>query len=460
MRDDEILINQWLADDLRAGPGDGIAVDIFHSRHGPPPGGKTNRFPRLRDSAHVRRHRGRTLLPDFPGIARRNPPPIGTRAFLLTWAKSGPRTNNTGRITAARPKPLSPSPSGQRMWGNRFGNATAVRYPGQTDPAAASRALLSSLIPDTVGLAFLPVRAQALAAAATGQAQEFGMLFLSFSFFLITGGLDPARAAFFNWASKSGPKRLASCWPVGWRPAQVRRLLLWEGAAVALLGALLGLGGRRSVRPGHPVGFDDLVERGPWPIPRCVSTSAQPPWPAAGAATVLVGLAVMWLALRAQTKRPARELLEQGNEIEARLASGRGGRRWAGWLAWASLLGALATAGAAFGQRDNAAAVGIFLRQRRPPAHRGPRRRGGLFRSLAEPRASRPLSLAALGVRGCAPPAQAQPRHRRPARQRQFPSHRRRGNKLDAHTDSAQTFLRHRRFRADRPNPPSPSCRT
>jgi hypothetical protein len=120
-----------------------------------------------------------------------------------------------------------------------------------------------------------------------------------------------------------------------------------------------------------------------------------------GAASMAVGAAVMWLALRSQTKRPARELLERGNEMEAQTAPAKGGRRWAGWVAAASLLGALALAGSAMGKRDSSSVESFFC--------------GGAlllvagiagaavwFRLLAEGQASKPLSLAQLGVRGCA----------------------------------------------------------
>ena len=109
----------------------------------------------------------------------------------------------------------------------------------------------------------------------------------------------------------------------------------------------------------------------------------------------------MWLALRAQTRRPARELLEQGNEMEAQTAPAKGGRRWAGWVAAASFLGALALAGSAMGKRDSSA-VEAFFGGGALLLIAGIAGAAVWFRSLAEGRVSKPLSLAELGVRGCA----------------------------------------------------------
>jgi hypothetical protein len=120
-----------------------------------------------------------------------------------------------------------------------------------------------------------------------------------------------------------------------------------------------------------------------------------------GAASIAISAAVMWLALRAQTKRPARELLEQGNELEAQSAPARGGRRWAGWVAAASFLGALALAGSAIGKRDSSA-VAAFFGGGALLLIAGIAGAAVWFRSLAEARVSKPLTLAGLGVRGCA----------------------------------------------------------
>jgi hypothetical protein len=177
-------------------------------------------------------------------------------------------------------------------------------------------------------------------------------------------------------------------------------LLLGEGLVVAALGGLLGVAGGVLYARGILWGLTTL-----WSA--AVANSALrfyvTPGTLAGggAASVVIGVAVMWFAARSQTRRTARDLLEQGNEMEARSSLARGGRRWAGWVAAASFLGALALAGGAMGQRNHAAVAAFFG--------------GGTllliagiavaalwFRSLADARPSKPLSLFTLAVRGCA----------------------------------------------------------
>src|SRR5690606_2101342 len=95
------------------------------------------------------------------------------------------------------PKAFITLAAGRRMWSNRFGNLPMARYPvaGEGGEAAA-RALLAErksefeagdLDPTGLGFVFLPVRDQAL--AASQGAQDFGGLFIGFSFFLIAAAL-------------------------------------------------------------------------------------------------------------------------------------------------------------------------------------------------------------------------------------------------------------------------------
>jgi ABC-type antimicrobial peptide transport system permease subunit len=402
MSDNQLLINQWLADDLRAKPGDEIELTYFIP-------GTTKRMEEKRDRFRVYAvapmdgpAADRSLLPDFPGIAKAESTANWDAGFPIDMAKIRPADEQYWKDWRGTPKAFVTLKAGQGMWGNRFGNLTAIRWPGGTGDAASAAAekeILSRLTPASVGLSFLPAREQALAAAAAGQADEFGGLFLSFSFFLIAAALI-LLALLFQLGMEKRAKEIGILLAVGWRPGQVRRLLLGEGLAVAALGGLLGVAGgvlyARGILWGLTALWSAAVGNSALRFHLTAGTLA-----GGGAAGIGIGAAVMWLALRAQTKRPARELLEQGNELETQTALAKGGRRWAGSVAAASFVGALALAGSALGKHDSSAVESFFA--------------GGAlllvagiaaaavwFRMLAEPRVSKPLSLAGLGVRGCA----------------------------------------------------------
>ena len=402
MGDDQILINQWLADDLQAKPGDEVALTYFIP-------GTTRRMEEKRDLFHVYAvapmeglTADRSLLPDFPGIAKAESTANWDAGFPIDFGKIRPKDEQYWKDYRGTPKALVTLKAGQRMWGNRFGELTAVRWPGESGAAsrtAAEHQILKNLNPASVGLSFLPVREQALAAAATGQAEEFGGLFLSFSFFLIAAALL-LLGLLFQLGMEKRAKEIGILLALGWRPGQVRRLLLGEGLAVAALGGLLGVAGGVLYARGILWGLTTL-----WSAAVANSALRFHVTPATlaggGAAGIVIGAAVMWLALRAQTKRPARELLEQGSELEAQAALAKSGQRWAGWVAAAGFLSALALAASALGKRDSSA-VEAFFGGGALLLVAGIAGAAVWFRSLAEARVSKPLSLAALGVRGCA----------------------------------------------------------
>jgi ABC-type lipoprotein release transport system permease subunit len=401
MRDDEILINQWLADDLRAKPGDPVELTYFVP-------GTTNRMEEKKDRFRVRAvipmtgpAADRTLLPDFPGIAKAESTANWDAGFPIDLAKIRLKDEQYWRSYRGTPKAFVSLEAGRRMWANRFGDLTAVRFPGGPGASGMERQLSSKLNPADVGLAFLPAREQALESAATGQAGEFGGLFLSFSFFLIAAALI-LLALLFQFGIEKRSREIGILLAVGWRPALVRRWLLAEGAAVALAGGLLGVAGGVLYARGILWGWglthlwSAAVANSALRFHVSFGTLA-----GGGAATVLVGLGVMWFAARSQTRRTARDLLEQGNEMESRGSVTRRGRPWAGGVAAAAFLGALALAGGAIGQRNNAA-VAAFFGGGALLLIAGIAMAAVWFRRLGEARASQPLSLFGLAVRGCA----------------------------------------------------------
>ncbi len=161
------------------------------------------------------------------------------------------------------------------MWGNRFGDVTAMRFPAGISRRRPSNARLwPKLDPAAIGLSFSPLREQALAASA--QAEDFGGLFLGFSFFLIAAALI-LLALLFQFGLEKRATEIGILLAVGWRSAQVRRLLLLEGAAIAAVGRRAGRGGRRSLREGDFVGAGHAVAGGGGGIAAAVSRHRRNP---------------------------------------------------------------------------------------------------------------------------------------------------------------------------------------
>ena len=70
MRDDEIVLNDWLADDLKAQVGDTLQVSYYVVDSASHLTERTNRF-KVRSLVPIAgKYADRTLMPEFPGIAK------------------------------------------------------------------------------------------------------------------------------------------------------------------------------------------------------------------------------------------------------------------------------------------------------------------------------------------------------------------------------------------------------
>ena len=190
LRDDEIIINAWLAEDLNAKPGSEIAMTYFL----PESAGRlvegTNRF-RVKAVAPMSiPWLDRDLMPDFPGLSKAESTHDWDAGFPLVH-KIRDKDEAYWKQYRGSPKAFITLKAGQALWGNRFGRLTAIRFPSTNLITSATTnsinvaarvigsRIMSRLNPAELGLRFDPVRDQAIAAAS--QSQDFGGLFIGFS---------------------------------------------------------------------------------------------------------------------------------------------------------------------------------------------------------------------------------------------------------------------------------------
>src|SRR5438105_1504816 len=171
MRDDEIIINQWLADDLQAKSGDQLRLTYFVL-------GTTRRLEQKQNSFRIRAivalqppYADRELMPDFPGLAKAESTENWDAGFPIQMSRIRPKDEKYWKDYRGTPKAFVTLAAAQQMWANRFGNLTVIRFPnfnGTTDAFAAN--LVRTLDPASLGFVFQPVRAQALAASSESEA--------------------------------------------------------------------------------------------------------------------------------------------------------------------------------------------------------------------------------------------------------------------------------------------------
>ncbi len=352
----EISINQWLADDLAAKPGDQLSLAYYIV-------GPMRRLTEERATFTVKSvipiqglAADRSLMPDFPGLPDAKNCRDWDTGFPIKTDSIREKDEQYWDDHRGTPKAFISLPRGQQLWGNRFGDLTAIRWnvPDGVDPvahrAAVEKTLLAGLNPASVGLRFEPVRAQALAASVQGQ--DFGELFLSFSFFLIAAALM-LMTLLFGFGIERRAAEMGLLLAIGLKPKQVRQLLLLEGAGLAILGTLLGLVGGVFYAQAMLAGLSTIWQSAvgtsalqAFVLPKTVATGA--------IASVFVAIATIAWSIRKEARRPARELLSaaSGSEME----TGASGPGWGGKLLCAAgFLGAFGLV-----------AVGLLAKQPNP----------------------------------------------------------------------------------------------
>jgi ABC-type lipoprotein release transport system permease subunit len=339
MQDDEILISRWLADDLGAKRGDDISLSYFVV-------GPTRKLEeragsfRVADIIPTDKAGDRKLMPDFPGLAdeincRDWKPGIPIDAKKIR-DKDDDKDEDYWDRYRGRPKAFVTLRAGQKMWGNRFGNLTAVRYPsGEESEKNIAERLLKMVDVSSAGLYFQPVRARSLKAGR--EATDFGQLFLGLSMFLIASALILMGLVFVFGVEKRS-EQVGMLLAVGFSPKLVRQLLLLEGAVLAVFGAAGGAAAgilyTRAMIYGLGTVWQGAV--GGSAIHFNAKASSIFYGVAGG---VLVSFMAIWGALRKQLRQPARELLSR---IQAARPAVIGPRGKIGlWTAVAAIIGAV-----------------------------------------------------------------------------------------------------------------------
>ena len=357
MSDDEILLNQWLADDLHAKVGDELHLRYFMIGADQRLEEKTNSF-RVRGIVPLAGiYADRDLMPEFPGVAKAERTDEWDAGFDIDMKKIRAKDEKYWEDHRGTPKAFVTLAAGEKMWSNRFGTFTAVRFPN-ADATKLQNNLRNKLDPASFGFVFQPVREQAL--ASSSQSQDFGQLFLGFSFFLIFAALILV-ALLFQFSLEQRSIEIGTLLALGFQPKQVRRLLLGEGIMLAFIGGILGMAGGIYYAKGMLLGLTTLWRD-------AVGTSSlefhvTPMTLIIGfVASLLVSALTIWLSLRNQAKRPAHELLSQGAELE--IADGQSpianARTWSKWIAIICGIGAVALVGWAISQKENVS-PGIFF---------------------------------------------------------------------------------------------------
>ncbi len=334
-----IVISQWLADDQKLVIGDEVEVFYFVVGLGRELKQQSAKFKVRGILPMTNPEVTRAWTPEFPGVSdvdncRDWEPgiPMDMKAIRDQDEKYWDDYKGTpkGFITLAE---------GQKLWANRFGNLTAIRFPdsGQ-DEAALKKELLGQLKLTDIGL--VPRDFKKDADAAAKGSVDFGGLFIGLSMFLIAAALVFA-ALLFLFTLERRASQVGLLLAIGWTTKQVRRTLLGEAGVVAIIGSILGLAGGAVYTKLALAGLQGAWAGAAQGLPLIYSAS---PGTQIGAAigSIIIVLGTLWWASRAMFRKTPRELWS-GDESSSGKVTSRPGKLRAvmPWLLIALAIGLL-----------------------------------------------------------------------------------------------------------------------
>jgi ABC-type antimicrobial peptide transport system permease subunit len=235
--DDGITLNDWAARELAAKVGDQATLEYYVWRSDSRLHTETAQFrverivPLAGDAADP------NFAPDYPGITESRSLRDWDPPFPLDMARIRPADEQYWNRYRTTPKAFIRLVRGRELWGTRFGSLTSIRvFP--PSPAFAE-SLRTALDPAQAGLTVVPVRSQALEAARG--ATDFGEYFVYFSFFLMVSALL-LTGLFFKLGIEQRTREIGVLRSLGFSASKIRTLFLLEGAALAVAGAVAGVG--------------------------------------------------------------------------------------------------------------------------------------------------------------------------------------------------------------------------
>ncbi len=236
VKDNEIVIGRWLAEDLEAFPGDTMNMTWFD-----PGAGKTLRensaqFVIKSIAENDFKYSDPSLMPEFPGISGSTTCSSWDAGVTLNLKKIRQKDEDYWTNYNGTPKAFINYESGRRLWGNNFGPATAIRFIAE-DTSMIIEKLTGEINPSTAGFSLTDLKTRNVRASSEGV--DFGMLFLSLSFFIILSCiilLSMALKLFLD----TRKDEIRTYHALGFRNGKITRLVFYEAFLISISGAILG----------------------------------------------------------------------------------------------------------------------------------------------------------------------------------------------------------------------------
>ena len=233
--DDEIVLNEWTAEQLKAKAGSKIKLKYFVDNSD----GKLTEQESEFTVKHIIpiKSLDRDLMPSYPGIANEEHCRDWEPGIPMDLGKIRDIDEEYWKNFKGTPKAVISYNKGKEIWGNRFGDTTSIRWTADREKEAIINEL-KTVGPQAAGIIVRDIRNEAKKAAAQGI--DFGMLFLSMSFFIITAALI-LTALLHAFHMEKRRQEMGIMLACGFTAKDVKNRFLKEGLLISIIALIPGI---------------------------------------------------------------------------------------------------------------------------------------------------------------------------------------------------------------------------
>lgn len=237
LQKEEIAINRWLADDIKASVGDTLELTWFATSSGKQLDETSDKFIVANILEDSNKLLDPTFMPEFPGITASVTCSGWDAGVPILIDKIRDKDELYWNKFKGTPKAFINLDQGRAMWSNNFGNTTAIRFPVDMTPSTIATTLVGAISPDIAGFSTTNVRHTNTEAANSGV--DFSSLFLGLSCFIIFSCILLLSMSLTLWFN-SKKKGIFTYHALGYNERTIRQLLLQETLIAAAIASVIG----------------------------------------------------------------------------------------------------------------------------------------------------------------------------------------------------------------------------
>lgn len=239
LSDNEIIVNEWTAQDLQVKPGDSVKMTYFEI-------GPLRQLQEKEVSLVVKeivpiagKWADGNLMPHLPGLSDAGHCREWEAGVPINLEKIRQKDEDYWDTYKGIPKAFISHGLAQKIWSNRYGNYTALRIPATDFTDVQFRENFNRNInPADIGFAIQPVREDGLQAARGGV--DFSQLFLGLSFFLLLAAIILSVLLFrLNLEGRS--TQTGTLMQLGFTNGHISKLIFSEAMVISFAGILTGI---------------------------------------------------------------------------------------------------------------------------------------------------------------------------------------------------------------------------